>query len=70
MLALPTIALFGMGQLRLMAIIGAIAEVILIGVLLVPRKPSTYQFLPQKKNLLTLLVQSGDVILSNIRHFK
>jgi osomolarity two-component system sensor histidine kinase SLN1 len=48
MLALPTIALFGMGQLRLMAIIPAIAEVVVIGVLLIPRRPSTCMFLSRK----------------------
>ena len=49
MLALPTIALFGMGQLRLMALIPAIAEVVVIGVLLIPMKHSTCPFLPRKR---------------------
>lgn len=48
MLALPTIALFGMGQIRLMAVIPAIVEVVVIGVLLIPRKPSTYRSHPRK----------------------
>ena len=49
MLALPTIALFGMGQIRLMAIIPAIMEIIVIGVFFIPPKPSRCQFLPRKR---------------------
>jgi osomolarity two-component system sensor histidine kinase SLN1 len=48
MLALPTIALFGMGQLRLIAIIPAIAEIVVIGIFLIPRRHSTCRFLPRK----------------------
>ena len=49
MLALPTVALFGMGQHRLMAIIPAIVEIIVTGVFFIPVRPRTCWFLPRKR---------------------
>jgi len=49
MLALPTIALFGMGQLRLMAIIPAIVETVIMGVFFIPIRPCTWWFLSRKR---------------------